>query len=66
MTKQKSPSAERLVRRAAVRNRAGRLTLTCAAALRLAEQHRLSPAQIGQICDRAGIRIGKCRLGCFQ
>lgn len=44
----------------------GRRTLTCAQALGLAAEWRVTPTQIGRICDQEDIRLGSCQLGCFS
>jgi hypothetical protein len=59
-------SPTEIVRRAASFRPGRRPALTCAAACRIAEKHGIPLATIGRICDREGIRIGRCRLGCFQ
>lgn len=43
----------------------GRKVLTCKAALKLAEELGVTPKTIGGICDRTGIKIRGCQLGCF-
>ncbi len=40
--------------------------LSCAQACALSEQNGISLEEIGLICDRAGIKISACRLGCFK
>lgn len=39
--------------------------LPCAAARKLAEDHRLSYREIGELADQLGIKIKDCQLGCF-
>jgi len=40
-------------------------TISCAEALRLAEELSLTPAEIGQAADELKVRIVRCQLGCF-
>lgn len=49
----------------ACRTMNGKPRLPCAAAFRLAKRHGVSVGRIGRLCDRAGIRIRRCQLGCF-
>lgn len=46
-------------------NKADRGKLSCAAARKIAEDHRLSYREIGELADELGIRITDCQLGCF-
>lgn len=39
--------------------------IPCSVALQIAMEHDVAPEEIGKICDEEGIRIVKCRLGCF-
>jgi hypothetical protein len=39
--------------------------LACSDALRIAEKCGVEPRAIGEICDRHGIKIRICQLGCF-
>ncbi len=43
----------------------GRKTISCARALKLAEETGAPPADIGRICTEEKIRITGCQLGCF-
>ena len=54
---------KRLLDSAIKRN--GKARLTCAQALKIAGQCKASPAEIGRLCDKAGIKIRRCKLGCF-
>jgi len=44
----------------------GRKKLTCAAAFRLAAEHGVQVREIGKACNRTGIKIARCQLGCFR
>ncbi|NLV25521.1 MAG: hypothetical protein GXY54_12170 [Deltaproteobacteria bacterium] len=44
----------------------GKSALACATALKLAEQHQVSPQVIGRICNEHDIKIKGCQLGCFK
>ena len=44
----------------------GKKTLPCAKAFALAERHGISVKEIGEICDRHGVKIIHCQLGCFK
>jgi hypothetical protein len=44
----------------------GRNTITCEKLLKLANRLKVSPALIGSLCDDLGIKITKCKLGCFS
>jgi len=43
----------------------GRKVLECARAFELSERYSLPLQRIGEICDRHGIKIVRCQLGCF-
>ena len=43
----------------------GERRIICADALALAEELGVEPAEIGQLCNREGIKIRGCQLGCF-
>jgi len=49
------------VRQAAVDGR-----MTCACGLDLARRLGVAPALVGRICDRLGVKIASCQLGCFR
>ncbi|MDD5656729.1 MAG: hypothetical protein PHF00_05685 [Elusimicrobia bacterium] len=51
---------------AAVKRAARRGKVSCARLLKLAEAIGAAPAALGKICDREGIKIVRCRLGCFD
>ncbi len=55
-----------MVLAAAEVNGAGKPRLSCAKALALHEEHGIPLQEIGLICDRAGIKISACELGCFK
>jgi hypothetical protein len=42
-----------------------RKVLTCAMAVRLSREQDMSLKEIGDACDRLGIKIRECQLGCF-
>ncbi len=39
--------------------------LSCAKAFQLAEEHKVSLAEVGKAADEAKIKIAHCQLGCF-
>jgi hypothetical protein len=50
---------------AALRARGRARTIDCRDALALAARLGVAPARVGRACDREGIKIVRCRLGCF-
>jgi len=46
--------------------RGGRRCLSCAAAFTLARECGMTVKEIGEICNRDGIKIVACQLGCFS
>ena len=40
--------------------------LVCAKAVRLSQEHDISLKEIGETCNRLGIKIRECQLGCFK
>jgi hypothetical protein len=46
--------------------RAGKKKLSCAKAKKLSQEHAISLKEIGNICNRHGIKIVACQLGCFK
>ncbi len=40
-------------------------SLSCAVALKIARELKVSPREVGETADKLGIKIGKCQLGCF-
>jgi hypothetical protein len=44
----------------------GKNTITCEKLLKLSMKLKVSPARIGSLCDDLGIKITKCKLGCFS
>ena len=40
--------------------------LSCASALKIAEQFDVKPIEIGRMCNQKKIRIIHCQLGCFK
>jgi hypothetical protein len=57
-------SLAQAVKEAAAKRR-GRETLTCAEALELADRFHSSPKRVRYLCDKTGIKIIRCKLGCF-
>lgn len=53
------------VLKAAVDREDGRRVLECARAFELSERYSLPLQRIGEICNRHGIKIVRCQLGCF-
>ena len=51
---------------AALREKDGVKTLTCAAAFDLERTHGIALRDIGAYCNEHGIRIRACQLGCFN
>jgi len=39
--------------------------ISCKKALRLAEEFHVTSKRIGSLCDKEGIKIRQCLLGCF-
>ncbi|HIE12905.1 MAG TPA: hypothetical protein EYP63_05710 [Desulfotomaculum sp.] len=39
--------------------------ITCARALELARELKVSPFIVGAACDALGVKIRECQLGCF-
>lgn len=39
--------------------------IACAAAMALASRLGVSPREVGLACDRLGLKIVSCQLGCF-
>jgi hypothetical protein len=50
----------------AVRQAAEDGRMGCARALDLAKRLEVPPALVGRVCDRLGIKIASCQLGCFR
>lgn len=44
----------------------GQKSLKCRDALEIAASHEVAPHKIGEICNRKGIKIVACQLGCFN
>ena len=44
----------------------GRLTLSCADAFALAEDLGAELLDVARVCNKHGIKIAKCQLGCFK
>ncbi len=43
-----------------------KIKLTCDSALKIAEQFRVKPLVVGNICNNKNIRLCQCQLGCFK
>lgn len=43
----------------------GKLRLSCTDARRIAEEQKISYAEIGNLCNNEKIKIHHCELGCF-
>ena len=56
---------EKMILNAAVL-RDGKKTLACAQALKLSQESKISLQEIGETCNRHGIKIISCELGCFK
>lgn len=39
--------------------------LSCGAAHKISEEHNVSLAEIGKLCDEEKIKIFGCQMGCF-
>lgn len=44
----------------------GKKRLSCARAVELSKKHNISLKEIGETCNRLGIKIMACQLGCFE
>lgn len=47
------------------RRQAGKQIISCEKILQLAKDCGVSPKSLGRLCDREGIKIRQCMLGCF-
>jgi predicted peroxiredoxin len=56
---------EKLIVDAAVL-REGKKILSCARAIKLSQKNNISLKKIGDTCNRLGIKIVSCQLGCFE
>lgn len=43
----------------------GRQIVSCKSLLQLAGKFSVPPIKLGRICDKEGIKIRHCKLGCF-
>lgn len=50
---------------AALRAEAKEGRISCAAAMSVARRMKLEPSKVGEACDRLGLKIVSCQLGCF-
>jgi hypothetical protein len=55
----------RIVDAAAIES-GGKKRLPCARAFELAVEHSVPIGEIGKSCNRSGIKIIRCQLGCFE
>jgi hypothetical protein len=39
--------------------------LPCAAAFQIAKDMKVTPKEIGETCNKLGIKVRSCQLGCF-
>jgi hypothetical protein len=44
----------------------GEKTLSCSQAFRLSSKQGISLEEIGELCNKNGIKIISCQLGCFK
>ena len=44
----------------------GKQKLPCATAFELVQKHGVALLDISRVCNREGIRLCKCQLGCFK
>ena len=55
----------RIVEKSAI-DRDGAKRMPCAIAFELAENYPVTLLEIGESCNRQGIKIAQCQLGCFK
>lgn len=65
MTDRNDPRLDAAIRAAATALRKGLPALSCERALALAREHGVGADAVGAACDRLGIKIMSCQLGCF-
>ncbi|MEK6777943.1 MAG: hypothetical protein AABY87_13865 [bacterium] len=51
---------------AVIKNKLEDGRLPCAKAFEIAKEQKVSRQQVGEICNRARIKISRCQLGCFE
>lgn len=51
---------------AVIKNKLEDGRLPCDMAFEIAKDQKVSRQQIGDICNRARIKISRCQLGCFE
>ena len=39
--------------------------LPCATAFQIAKEYKVTPKEIGETCNKLGIKVRSCQLGCF-
>jgi hypothetical protein len=40
--------------------------LPCPVAFKIAKGLKVAPKDVGETCDKIGVKISSCQLGCFQ
>ena len=50
----------------ATKKRGGRQIVSCESLLKLAGKLSVPPIRLGRMCDKEGIKIRRCKLGCFE
>ena len=50
----------------AASSREDKKILACSKAVRLSQEYDMSLKEIGDTCNRLGIKIIECQLGCFK
>jgi hypothetical protein len=40
--------------------------LPCSAAFKIAGEFKVSPKEIGEVCNRLNVKVCACQLGCFH
>jgi len=43
----------------------GKKYISCAVAIKIANDMKLTPAEVGRVCNEMKIKIMNCQLGCF-
>jgi hypothetical protein len=43
----------------------GKNYISCAVALKIANDMKVTPAEVGKLCNEMKIKIMNCQLGCF-
>ena len=45
--------------------KSGKLFIECTTTIEIAEKLSVTPIEVGKICNKMGIKIVNCQLGCF-